>query len=102
MTDALDLDDIQAGALHERPSPYVGTYVLLRVNDPQEGREGRIKLRKVAEEAANYAAMDPVQLAKKLTQLENQMYKHAQSLEFEEAARLRDEIQRVKAAGLIA
>src|SRR3954471_8044918 len=38
MTDALDLDDIQAGALHERPSPYVGRYVLLRVNDPQDGR----------------------------------------------------------------
>src|SRR5918994_1115616 len=39
MTDPLDLDDIQAGALHERPSPYVGTYVLLRVNDPQDGRD---------------------------------------------------------------
>src|SRR3954449_2247490 len=39
MTDALDLDDVQAGALHERPSPYVGTYVLLRVNDPQDGRD---------------------------------------------------------------
>src|SRR5215207_7076948 len=39
MTDALDLDDIQAGALHERLSPYVGTYVLLRVNDPQDGRD---------------------------------------------------------------
>jgi Dyp-type peroxidase family len=39
MTDALELDDIQAGALHERPSPYVGTYVLLRVNDPQDGRD---------------------------------------------------------------
>ncbi|MGW4942115.1 Dyp-type peroxidase [Actinoplanes sp. NPDC004185] len=39
MSDALDLDDIQAGALHERPSPYVGTYVLLRVNDPQQGRD---------------------------------------------------------------
>jgi len=39
MTDTLDLDDIQAGALHERPSPYVGTYVLLRVNDPQDGRD---------------------------------------------------------------
>ena len=23
---ALDLDDIQSGALHERPSPYVGKY----------------------------------------------------------------------------
>jgi Dyp-type peroxidase family len=38
MTDALDLDDVQAGALHERPSPYAGTYVLLRVNDPRAGR----------------------------------------------------------------
>ncbi|WP_406054017.1 Dyp-type peroxidase [Kribbella sp. NBC_00889] len=38
MTDVLDLDDIQAGALHERPSPYVGAYVLLRVNDPDDGR----------------------------------------------------------------
>ena len=26
---ALELDDIQAGALYERPSPYVGTYLLL-------------------------------------------------------------------------
>ncbi|MFF5078045.1 Dyp-type peroxidase [Actinoplanes sp. NPDC000266] len=34
----LDLDDIQAGALHERPSPYVGTYVLLRVDDRRDGR----------------------------------------------------------------
>jgi Dyp-type peroxidase family len=41
MTDELELelDDIQAGALHERPSPYVATYVLLRVNDPQDGRD---------------------------------------------------------------
>ncbi|WP_433360387.1 Dyp-type peroxidase [Actinoplanes sp. CA-142083] len=35
---ALDLDDIQAGALHERPSPYVGTYVLLHVRDRNDGR----------------------------------------------------------------
>jgi Dyp-type peroxidase family len=39
MTDALDLDDVQAGALHARPSPYVGTYVLLRINVPQDGRD---------------------------------------------------------------
>src|SRR3569623_2524449 len=38
MTDTRDLDDIQAGAQHGRLSPYVGTYVLLRVNDPQDGR----------------------------------------------------------------
>jgi Dyp-type peroxidase family len=36
---ALDLDDIQSGALHERPSPYVGTYLLLRIDDRHAGRE---------------------------------------------------------------
>ncbi len=36
---ALDLDDIQSGALHERPSPYVGQYVLLRIDDRTAGRE---------------------------------------------------------------
>ncbi|MDH2413064.1 Dyp-type peroxidase [Nocardioides sp. CER19] len=36
---ALELDDIQAGALHERPSPYVGRYLLLRLHDPAQGRE---------------------------------------------------------------
>ena len=35
----LDLDDIQSGALHERPSPYVGKYVLLRIDDRAAGRE---------------------------------------------------------------
>jgi Dyp-type peroxidase family len=34
----LELDDIQSGALHERPSPYVGTYLLLRIDDPRDGR----------------------------------------------------------------
>jgi Dyp-type peroxidase family len=36
---ALDLDDIQAGALRERPSPYVGRYLLLRLHDRADGRE---------------------------------------------------------------
>jgi Dyp-type peroxidase family len=35
----LELDDIQAAALRERPSPYVGRYLLLRLHDPGEGRE---------------------------------------------------------------
>src|SRR3989440_5672083 len=36
---ALELDDIQSGALHERPTPYVGTYLLLRIDDRAAGRE---------------------------------------------------------------
>jgi Dyp-type peroxidase family len=35
----LELDDIQSGALHERPSPYVGTYLLVRVDDRRAGRQ---------------------------------------------------------------
>src|SRR5437016_14203616 len=35
----VELEDIQSGALHERPSPYVGRYLLLRIDDRREGRE---------------------------------------------------------------
>ena len=38
-TVSLELDDIQSGVLHPRPSPYVGTYLLLRIDDHQAGRE---------------------------------------------------------------
>ena len=36
---SLELDDIQSGALHERPTPYVGTYLLIRIDDRKAGRE---------------------------------------------------------------
>ena len=36
-----------------------------------------------------------------IRKLEAQMYKHAQDLEFEEAARVRDEIRRIKTIGLL-
>ena len=48
---------------------------------------------KVAEEMAEYAAMNPAKLAKKIKKLEQKMFKHARDLEFEEAARVRDEIK---------
>ena len=35
----LELEDIQSGALHERPSPYVGAYLMLRIDDRADGRE---------------------------------------------------------------
>ncbi|NKC14503.1 MAG: excinuclease ABC subunit UvrB [Gammaproteobacteria bacterium] len=61
---------------------------------------GRKAARKVAEETAQYRAMAPGRLAKKLGELEARMYRHAENLEFEEAARIRDEIQRVRGLGL--
>jgi excinuclease ABC subunit B len=62
----------------------------------EEGK-GR-KVRKVAEDTQDYATMDPSKVAVKIKQLENQMYKLAQDLEFEKAAGVRDEIQRLKAS----
>jgi len=56
--------------------------------------------RRAAEDRANYAAMAPEQLMKKAAKLEKQMLRHARDLEFEEAARLRDEIQRIRREGL--
>jgi excinuclease ABC subunit B len=50
-------------------------------------------LGKVAEPQAEYKVLSPKQLGKKIKQLEDAMYKHAKNLEFEEAARLRDEIK---------
>ena len=55
---------------------------------------------KVAEETAHYAALPPAKLVQKIKQLEQAMYRHARDLEFEEAARLRDEIQRIREFGL--
>lgn len=55
---------------------------------------------KVAEAAEEYAHMTPTLLAKKINKLEDQMYQHAQDLEFEDAARLRDEIGRLREQGL--
>ena len=51
---------------------------------------------KIAEDAADYAAMSPDKLGKKITQLEKEMYQHARDLDFESAARLRDEIHRAQ------
>ena len=56
----------------------------------------------LAEPRVDYAAMSATQLGTKLKKLEEQMYQHAQNLEFEDAARIRDEIKKVKAIGLMA
>ena len=54
----------------------------------------------VAEETVAYARESPAALAKKIKQLEQAMHRHARDLEFEEAAKLRDEIQRIRRVGL--
>jgi excinuclease ABC subunit B len=54
----------------------------------------------VAEEVADYGRLTPEQLAKRISRLEQQMYEHARNLEFEEAARLRDQIRHMEMANL--
>ncbi len=63
-------------------------------------RGKRHKQSKVAEPAAEYRSLPPDQMAKKIKQLEEKMYQHARDLEFEDAARIRDEIRRIKEIGL--
>lgn len=53
--------------------------------------------RKVSEETASYRKMSPEQLAARIKKLEGDMYARARDLEFEEAARIRDEIHAIKA-----
>ncbi len=56
--------------------------------------------RKVAEDKPLYELMTTEQLMKRAAKLEKKMLRHARDLEFEEAARLRDEIQIVRDYGL--
>ncbi len=58
------------------------------------------KFAKVAEEELEYARLGPDQLVQRIRKLEQQMHEHARNLEFEEAARLRDQIQHMREAGL--
>ena len=53
-----------------------------------------------ADKRGIYEVMSPEQLLKQAAKLEKKMLKHARDLEFEEAARLRDEIQSLRTQGL--
>ena len=56
----------------------------------------RDQQRKVAETAAQYQHMQPAELGKSIAEMESKMIQHAQMLEFEEAAEIRDQIKRLK------
>ena len=69
-------------------------------NEGKADKGGKGKARKVAEDVADYRSMDPAQIASRLKALEQQMYQHARDLEFEDAARVRDQIRQLKEASL--
>jgi len=56
---------------------------------------------KVAEEYAEYEGITTQKLQEKIQQLEKQMYNHAQNLEFEEAAKIRDKINKIQKQQLV-
>ncbi|MEW7976151.1 MAG: excinuclease ABC subunit UvrB [Candidatus Sedimenticola endophacoides] len=57
---------------------------------------------RVDETEAEYAAMSPKQMARRIQELERKMYQYARDLEFEEAARVRDRIRALREKGVLA
>ena len=55
----------------------------------------------VKERRGEYKVLSPKEMAKEIPKLEEQMYQHAKNLEFEEAARIRDEIEKLREQALI-
>ena len=50
----LELDDIQGTLLRQRPSPYAGAYLLLRIDDPDDGRQMLKRLAPLVASAARW------------------------------------------------
>ncbi len=86
----------------------VPTTIVRRIADIMEGarsdagnrRGNKSRVRAVAEQPADYAGLSASQAASMLKKLESQMYKHAQNLEFEDAAKLRDQIHQLREQSL--
>lgn len=74
------------------------TSIIKSVADIMDGAYGKkvgsSKLSNVAEDTVDYSAMSGSQLNKEIEKLERKMYAHAQNLEFEEAANIRDKIKK--------
>ncbi len=65
-----------------------------------KGRGGRAARRAAAEPRLVAQTLSPEEIMKRIRKLEADMYHHARELEFEEAAKLRDEIERLRRDGL--
>ena len=65
----------------------------------EKGRAGRKAARRT-EPRLVAEALSPEEVMKRIRKLEADMYRHARELEFEEAAKLRDEIERLRREGL--
>ena len=70
---------------------------ILEIAIPGAGGSRHLEKLQIAETAAEYRALSPKQQAKKIKELEEKMYKHAQNLEFEAAAQVRDQLKELEA-----
>jgi len=72
--------------------------IVKEVRDIMDGaRETRARGgRRAAEPGQAYRQLTPEQLARRIVRLEKDMYEHARNLEFEDAARVRDELQALR------
>ena len=88
----------------------VPTTIVRRIADIMEGARSEAGNRRgskssrgsraVAEEGAEYAGLSAKEAAVAMKKLEARMYKHAQNLEFEDAAKLRDQIHQLREQSL--
>ena len=94
--------DIQLA--HNKLHGFVPKTIRKSVQDVMEGARADTdfgykmgKKKRGAEQAApNLRMLSPEQIVREIKRLEAQMYKHARNLEFEEAAKIRDTIEKMK------
>ena len=88
---------------HNLKHGIVPTSVKREIMDVMEGARTDVSAEKALQESgAALSMLSAVQLARKLNELESRMFKHAQNLEFEQAAACRDEMAKLKAQTLMA
>ncbi|MCU4676487.1 excinuclease ABC subunit UvrB [Catenovulum sp. 2E275] len=71
---------------------------IMDLGHSDEAPSGQVKLRKVADKKAQYKLDNADAIAKQIKQLEAKMFEHARNLEFEQAAKLRDDIHDLQQA----
>lgn len=74
---------------------------ILELSIPGSGAANQTDKNKVAEQQGNYKVLSQKDKEKKLVVLESQMYKLAKNLEFEKAAKIRDDIKQLQLEMLV-
>src|SRR5882672_5903845 len=75
--------------------------VVKAVSDIMEGARSALEAgRRIDDPTLEYGNVPPEQIVKRIRKLEQEMFRLARNLEFEEAAKLRDQIERMRKAGL--